>query len=280
MKTKLARLLALLALAACGGGRGGGGGNGGGGGFDVLTPDNFGKRVGQGSVKILDNKFVMLGTSKGDREFDLGARFRAYPNYYVSEKRIGENSKEKLVLGGRKGGYEYIDFGYWANIDTRVEGVKVMSDGTINSFAYGNASRYVDTPTNLALAMFRGTALGGVEIRGGSGTSNFKELVGSATIRFNETGDFAGAVIDFPNMYILTMDGTSIAVTDQTSKTNAAFSLDQAKDWKPGDNTFDYGFFGPTANTATEMVGTFLYNATHTDSREIKISGSFGAKKR
>jgi len=279
-----------MALAACGGGGSGGGGGGGGGGngLDVLTPDNFGKKVGQGSVKILDGKLVVLGTPKGDREFDLGKFERTRNSYYVNARKIDNTTEEKLVLGGRAGRYEYIDFGYWANIDTHVDGGKTVLDGTLDVFAYGNSSRYIAAPADLANATFRGTALGGVKIYGYTdgvkdpGKSNFKELAGSVTIQFNGSGGLANASINFPDMYRLaTADGINFTAVDQTSSANADFSI--ASGWTSGPlpNSFYYVFFGPTANTATEMVGSFFYNAAHADSdREMSISGAFGAARR
>jgi|GEM_PF-5060194 len=305
-------IIALMSLAACGGGGGGGGGkelpqapqipfsNG------AATPISganniiksgvdsvrFPAKVGPGSLSTSGNSLtgyslartgsdLVLGGGGREVKFNLNSDFMAGSDFiFASKSQAGEASanNDMVVLGGKKLGLEYADFGVWKS--SSATSATSVRNADVPFFIADNNMKSNMPTTNKT---FTGKAVGSAYDYT-NGNNNVKDIAGLATLNFNSSTNRMEMTLAFDGFYTFTFtpnysvangsygagsyNSTSVAVSGNAGGTGISFTSGTYMANVVGQ------FYGASQGAPSETAGTFMLN-----SGSVKgIIGAFGAK--
>lgn len=236
------------------------------------------------TVSYMSERTTQLSAAAGDFSDtgDVITAIKDSSGTYASYPNLSYSVRDTVLLGGRKTGLSYSEFGLWSLRETRTN----TNDGT-SSINYGATAFHMGdpdraagfTPGSAALS-FSGKSISMVQGHG----SSMAQLLGTATITLN-TGNLANSNLrlefaDFYNFDLPINISTSGGITQQTgtvaispngtnttgiSVSNISTSLVNGQ------------FYGPSADTPSEAAGNYFLQ-TNDSTGFINIHGSFGVK--
>ncbi|MDR1826061.1 MAG: hypothetical protein LBQ49_00025 [Rickettsiales bacterium] len=211
--------------------------------------------------------------------------FREGNNTMIGLKNTGDTQTDVVVLGGKKTGLQYSDFGIWKSADN---GISFGDAYLRETFAFYTGGYQNGKPAPTSATTFTGKVVGTAYNSAGT---VYKDVVGTASIEFTRTGGqlTAATEFDFDNFYKFAFTRTGVT-TDQTYgdfwSSLATTPVTVTGSPSNPEVTFNTGtymtqiggqFYGNEA--ASEAVGTFSMNAGSGIGMGTNgIVGAFGVK--